>query len=94
MASCWLVVANVLLCGHKMQPTQTHVLLCLHICLCAGIASDRFTRFNHHVKLTQLKAQQKLQKQTSDVAHFDHSLDFLTQLRINKLCHELQLKQP
>ena len=60
----------------------------------AGIGSDRFARFNHDVKLTQHKAQLKLQGQSSDVAHFDHSLDFMTQLQVNSLCQQLGLSQP
>jgi hypothetical protein len=62
--------------------------------LFAGIGSDRFARFNHDVKLAQHKAQLKLQGQSSDVAHFDHSLDFMTQLQVNSLCQQLGLRQP
>jgi hypothetical protein len=60
----------------------------------AGIVSDRFARFNHGVKLAQHKAQLKMQGKASDVAHFDHSLDFIRQLQVNRLCQELGLHQP
>lgn len=60
----------------------------------AGIVSDRVARFNYDVKLSLLKAQLKLTGQPSVIQHYDHCMDFMTQLRVNKLCSQLGLEMP
>eukprot|EP00775_Hariotina_reticulata_P012129 gene12129-12267_t len=60
-----------------------------------GILSDRFARFNHDVKLTLHKAQLRLNGDAGDsVRNFDHSMDFVGQLRVNSLCQQLGVPLP